>query len=113
MSLRSSRHHLLLSGALLFTESGEGVTQMFERLFGSALQHFGQSKQLGYADPLNDTDIHLPGQHLGAFIFQQFLELMHEHNKVQGIEAGFDEVVRFLTGQVVPGFQFGEGGVAF
>ena len=36
---------------------------------------------------------------------------MHEHNKIQGIQAGFDEVVRFLTCQVVSGFQFGESGM--
>ena len=36
---------------------------------------------------------------------------MHEYNKIQGIQTGFDEVVRFQTCQVVPGFQFGERGM--
>src|ERR1700722_16145886 len=90
-------HHLLLGGALLFAEGRKGMTQMNDCLFGSVLQHLGESKELGYADTLNDTDIYLPRQHLGALVFQELLELMHEHNKIQGIQAGFDEVVRFLT----------------
>ena len=82
---------------------------MHQRFFGSTLQLFGQLKQLGYADPLNDADIDLPRQHLGAFILQKLLELMHEHDEIQRIQPGFDEVVRFHAGQVVPGLQFVEG----
>ena len=111
MSLRSLLIISFLSGALLFAESRKGMTQMNQCLFRSALQLFGESKQLGDTDTLNDADIDLPRQHLGAFIFQEFLEFMHEHNEIQGIQAGFDEVVRFLTCQVVPGFQFGESGM--
>ena len=81
---------------------------MTQRLFGSTLQLFGQLKQLGYADALNDADIHLPRQHLGAFILQKLLELVHEHDEIQGIQPGFDEVVGFRAGQVVPGLQFVE-----
>ena len=65
----------------------------------------GQLKQFGYAHPLNHADIHLPCQHVGAFVLQKLLELMHEYDKIQRIQAGFDEVVRFRSGQVVPGFQ--------
>jgi len=104
-------HHLFLSGALRFTESRKGTAQMNQCLFGSALQLFGESKQLGYTDALNDTNIHLPRQHFGAFIFQEFLEFMREYNEIQRIQSGFDEVVRFPTCQVVPGFQFGERGM--
>ena len=84
------------------------MTQQNQCFFGSALQLFGQLKQLGYAHPLNDADIYLPRQHLGAFILQKLLELMHEHDKIQGIQPGFDEVVGFHACQVVPGFQFVE-----
>ncbi len=84
------------------------MTQHLQCFFRSTLQLFGQLKQLGYADTLNDTDIYLPRQHLGAFVLQKLLELMHEHDKIQGIKPGFDEVVRFHACQVVPGFQYVE-----
>ena len=38
---------------------------------------------------------------------------MHEHNQIQGIEPGLDEVVRFRSGQVVAGFQYVERRLAF
>ena len=101
-------HHQLFRRALLFTESRQGMPQQNQCFFGSTLQLFGQPKQIGYADTLNQTDIHLPRQHVGAFILQKLLDLVHEHNKIQGIEPGFDEVVRFRAGQVVPGFQYVE-----
>ena len=44
------------------------MTQQKQRLFWSPLQLFGQLKQIGYAHALNDTDIYLPRQHIGAFI---------------------------------------------
>ena len=44
------------------------MTQHVERFFGSTLQLLRKLKQLGYADTLNDTDIHLPREHLGALI---------------------------------------------
>ncbi len=89
------------------------MPQQNQCFFGSTLQLFGQSKQLGYADTLNETDIYLPRQHIGAFILQKLLDLVHEHDKIQGIQPGFDEVVRFRAGQVVPGFQYVERRLAF
>ena len=89
------------------------MPQQNQRFFGSTLQLFGQSKQFGYADALNDADIHLPRQHIGAFILQKLLDLVHEHDKIQGIQPGFDEVVRFRAGQVVPGFQYVERRLVF
>ena len=108
MSLLIVAHHLLFCCALLFTERRQGMTQHVQRFFRSTLQLFGQLKQLGYADTLNDADIDLPRQHLGAFILQKLLELVHEHDKIQGVQPGFDEVVGFPARQVVPGFQFVE-----
>src|ERR1700733_5507025 len=81
------------------------MTQHIQCFFWTTLQLFGQSKQLGYADTLNDTDIYLPRKHLGAFILEKLLEFMHEHDKIQGIKPGIDEVVRFRACEVVPGFQ--------
>ena len=94
--------------ALLITESRQGMTQLNQCFFRRTLQLFSQSKQIGYADTLNDTDIDLPRQHFGAFILQKLLELMHEHDKIQRIEPGFDEVVRLHPCQVVPGLHFVE-----
>src|SRR6185437_8547813 len=84
------------------------MTQLDKRLFGCALQLLGQGEQLGYTDTLNDADIHLPGQHLSAMIFQQLLEFMHEHNEIQRIQPRFDEVVRFTACEVVSSLQFSE-----
>ena len=81
------------------------MTQQRQSLFRSTLQLFGQLKQFGYAHSLNHANVHLPRQHVGAFILQKLLELMHENNKVQRIQTRFDQVVRFLAGQVVPGLQ--------
>ena len=82
------------------------MTQLIQGFLRSKLYVLGKSKQVGDADTLNDTDIDLSRQHFGAFIFQKLLELMHEHDKIEGIKPGFDEVVRLHPGQVVPGFQF-------
>src|ERR1700757_3392539 len=38
---------------------------------------------------------------------------MHEDNKIEGIKAGFDEVVRFRSSEVVTGFQYVEGRLDF
>ena len=72
------------------------------------LQLFRQLKQLSYAHALNQADIHLPRQHVGVFILQKLLDLVHEHDQIQGIQTGFDEVVRFRARQVVTGFQYVE-----
>src|SRR5579859_3769713 len=101
-------HHLLFRRALLLSESSQSMTKLNECFFGSALQLFGQAKQFGYADALNDADIDLPGQHVGAAILQKLLELMHEDDKVKGIESCLDQVVRLIPGQVVPSFQYVE-----
>ena len=47
-------------------------------------------KQLGYADTLDEPDINLPGQHIGAIILQELLDLVHKHDKIQGIQARFN-----------------------
>ncbi len=83
-------HHLPFRCALLIAESRQGMTQLHQCFFRRALQLLRQLKQIGYADPLNDTDIDLPRQHVGVFILQELLELMHEHHKIQGIQPGFD-----------------------
>ena len=41
--------------------------------------------QLGQTHALNDADIDLAGQHLGALVLQQLLELVHEHDQIERI----------------------------
>src|SRR5580658_733486 len=101
-------HHPLFRRALFFTESRQRMSQRSQGFFGSPLQLFGQPKQFRNTHPLNQTNIHLPRQHIGAFIFQKFLDLVHEHNKIQGIQPGFDQVVRFRARQAITGFQYVE-----
>src|ERR1700756_3260538 len=47
-------HHPLFRHALLFAESSQVLPERIECFFGSPLQLFGQSKQLGYAHTLNE-----------------------------------------------------------
>ncbi len=58
-----------------------------------ALSNVDEPKEFRHADALNNADIDLPGQHLGPFILQEFLELMHEDDKIQGIQSSIDEIV--------------------
>ena len=88
MSFRSSRiTELFLCLALFLTELRQRMPQQGQGLFRSMLQLFGELKQFGDADTLNDADIHLSGQQIRAFILQKFLDLVHENDEIQGIQA--------------------------
>ena len=69
-------HHLLFRRSLLVTERSERIPQQNQSFFG-------QPEQLGHADTLNQADVHLPGQHIRAFVFQKLLDLVHEYDKVE------------------------------
>ncbi len=103
-------HHLLLSRTLLFAEEAEGVTKLEKRFFGCTLELFGKLEELSDADALNNADVNLAGEQLGALVLEQLFELVHEDNEIERIEACFDEVVGFQAGEVVTRLHGVEGG---
>ena len=110
-SLGVFAHHLHLECVLLFAEGGEEGAQVLERLFGCAVELTGQTEQFRDADTLHQSNVDLAREQFGALVLEQLLQLVHEADEIERIEAGFHQVVGFVPGQVVTSLQLREGRV--